>query len=287
MTTIAEAIRQTTTRLLNVGIPLDEASIEARIIIRHIFGLTPEQLLVSSKDRFLDSNTSTLNDIITRRETREPLAYILGEREFYSRNFQVNRHVLIPRPETEHLIDLCTMFTQQNQISNPNICDIGTGSGIIAITLAKELNNAKITATDLSAAPLKLARANAKSHNAYIHFTIEDATQNTLDCDFDIIVSNPPYIKTRTLQNLQPEVRDWEPKQALDGGPDGMKILRPLIHSLPNLLHANAPTAAFIEIDPPVVESCLSTVRSALPNAETQIHRDYAGLERILVILRT
>ena len=104
--------------------------------------------------------------------------------------------------------------------------------------------------------------------------------------NFDIIVSNPPYIQTHTLGDLQPEVRDWEPRQALDGGPDGMNILRPLIRSLPELLRKKSPTAAFIEIDPPVVASCLAVARQSLPDAKIQIHRDFAGLERFLVILR-
>ena len=286
MLTITDNIRQTTTRLLNVGIPPDEASIESRFIIRHLCGLTQAQLLANTADHFPDCEISNLNDIIARRENREPLAYILGEKEFYGRNFKVDDNVLIPRPETEHLIDLCIQFARENHLSHPKICDIGTGSGIIAITLAKEIPDARITATDINNSVLKLARANAESHNANIRFTLQDATKHTDLQDFDIIVSNPPYIKSETIPTLQPEVRDWEPRQALDGGHDGMDILRPLIHSLTNTLRDDTPTAAFIEIDPPIVESCLDTAHKALPYAHTQIHHDYAGLERILAILR-
>ena len=283
--TIAETIRQTTSRLLNVGIPSDEASIESRIIIRHLCGVTQEQLLANYTYQFPDCETSNLNDIIARREIREPLTYILGEKEFYGLSFKVDNRVLIPRPETEHLIELTIEFAQQNHLLNPKIRDIGTGSGIIAVTLAKEILGARIIATDISSDAIELARENAKAHSANIHFTLEDATQNQPPDTFDIIVSNPPYIKSQTLETLQPEVRDWEPRTALDGGTDGMNILRPLIRSLPNLLRKNSPTAAFIEIDPPVAEASLATARQAIPNADIQIHCDYAGLERVLVIL--
>ena len=286
MPTIAEILRETTTTLLAVDIPPDEASIESRIIIQHVTGLSKTHLIADLNDPFPVRETPNLNNIITRRQAREPLAYILRTKDFYNRTFQVDHNVLIPRPETEHLIDLTIEFTQHNHLRTPTICDIGTGSGIIAITLAKEIPNAKITATDISTEALRLAKSNAQKHNAKINFITQDATQNRPDKSFDIIVSNPPYIKTEVIQNLQPEVRDWEPRQALDGGPDGMNILRPLIHSLPNLLHENTPTAAFIEIDPPIVEPCLTTAQEALPNADIQIHRDYAGLERILTIIR-
>ena len=218
---------------------------------------------------------------------REPLAYILGERDFFGRTFRVDQRVLIPRPETELLIDLCTQFVEHNHIIQPNICDIGTGSGIIAITLAKQLPNANITATDISTDALELAKINASHHEVNVHFTVEDATeQRTRTAASTSSSPIPPYIQTPTLDDLQPEVRDWEPRQALDGGPDGMNVLRPLIQSLPKLLHNNGPTAAFIEIDPPVVASCLETARETMPEVEIQIHRDYAGLERFLVVLR-
>ena len=286
MPTIAEILRETTTKLLSVGIPPDEASIESRIIIQHVTGLSKIHLIANPNDPFPVRETPNLNNIITRREAREPLAYILGTKDFYNRTFKVNRNVLIPRPETEHLIDLTIEFTQQNHLAAPTICDIGTGSGIIAITLAKEIPNAQITATDINTDALQLAKSNAQKHNAKINFITQDATQNRPDKSFDIIVSNPPYIKTEVIQNLQPEVRDWEPRQALDGGPDGMNILRPLIHSLPNLLRENTPTAAFIEIDPPIVDKCLTAAHAALLHADIQIHRDYSGLERILAIIR-
>ena len=288
MPTIAETLRETTSKLLAVGIPFDEASIESRIILQHVTGLSQAQLLANANSPFPDYTTPNLNNTIANRQKRQPLAYILGTKDFYNRPFQVTSDVLIPRPETEHLVDLTIEFTQHNNLQNPTICDIGTGSGIIAVTLAKEIPDAQITATDISDAALELAKTNARSHNAKINFIIQDITRNPLEKTFDIIISNPPYIKTETLETLQPEVRDWEPRKALDGGPDGMNILRPLIQSLPNLLNLlrkNTPTTAFIEIDPPIADTCLATAHATLPHANIQIHRDYAGLERVLAII--
>ena len=284
--TITEAIRATTSELISAGIPLDEALIEARIMLRHACGFTQERLLSGHSDQLPEPAAQELNHLLTRRATREPLAYILAQRDFYGTTFKVDQRVLIPRPETELLIDLCTHFVEQNHITQPNICDIGTGSGIVAITLAKQLPNAYITATDISADALELAETNATHHGTDIHFAVEDATRHGARGNFDIIVSNPPYIQTQALDDLQPEVRDWEPRQALDGGPDGMNILRPLIRSLPDLLCNEYPTAAFIEIDPPVAASCLTVARETLPDAEVTIHLDCAGLERVLVVLR-
>ncbi len=286
MPTIAEAIRTTTSKLLNAGITPDDAPIEARTILRHACGLTQEKLLAGHADQLPETTIQELDRLLIRRTTREPLAYILGEREFYGRTFRVDQRVLIPRPETETLIDLCTEFVAHNNVAQPNICDIGTGSGIIAIMLAEQLPNANITATDISTKALELAKINANHHSANIYFVVEDATRTVTRGNFDIIVSNPPYIQTYTLDDLQPEVRDWEPRRALDGGPDGMNVLRPLIRSLSELLRKNSPTAAFIEIDPTVVASCLDVAHQILPDAEIQIHRDFAGLERFLVILR-
>ena len=255
-------------------------------MLRSACGITQEQLLANYSDELPATAANCLEHLLSHRASREPLAYILGEKEFYGRNFQVDRRVLIPRPETELLIELCTQFTEHHHLEQPRICDIGTGSGVIAITLAHEIPNSRITATDISEDALELASSNAKSHDVNINFVNNNATEPQIHCHFDIVVSNPPYIKSSALETLQPEVRDWEPRQALDGGPNGMDVLQPLIESLQNLLRKNGPTAAFIEIDPPVAQSCLETARAAVPDAEIQIHLDFAGLERVLVVLR-
>lgn len=255
-------------------------------MLRSACGISQEQHLANYSDELPATATKRLEHILSRRTSREPLAYILGKKEFYGRNFHVDRRALIPRPETELLIDLCAQFVEHHHLQQPNICDIGTGSGVIAVTLAHEISDANITATDISKDALELAEKNAKSHNIKINFTNNDATQPQSHTNFDIVVSNPPYIMTNILNTLQPEVRDWEPTQALDGGCNGMNVLEPLIRSLPFRLRDKNPVAAFIEIDPPVAKACLEATKAVLPDAETQIHLDFAGLERVLVVLR-
>lgn len=227
-----------------------------------------------------------LKHILKRRETREPLAYVLGEKEFYGLKFQVDRRVLIPRPETELLVDLCIDFCREYQPDSPNICDIGTGSGIIPISIAKQITNARVTAIDISEGALELAKQNADKLGVEIDFAIQDATLDQSNGEFDIVVSNPPYIRSEALADLEPEVRDWEPRLALDGGFDGMKVLEPLIRSLPVLMRPNAPSAAFIEIDPPVANRCFDLANEVVLNCNVDVRLDFAGLERVLVVVR-
>lgn len=283
--TIAEAIRGATSRLIAVGIPSDEAPIEARSIVRSACGFSPEQLLANHAETLPQSAFKHLERLLTRRETREPLAYILGKTEFYGRMFDIDNRALIPRPETEMLIDLCIEFANSYNVQHPKVCDIGTGSGIIAVTLANEMPTARLTAIDIDVDALELAKSNAAKHDADVEFKLEDATGQRIAWNYNILISNPPYIMSEALNELQPEVRDWEPRRALDGGADGMDILRPLIRSLPTLLCQDNLAAAFIEIDPPVADSCMAVARETLPDADIQIHLDFAGLERVLVIL--
>ena len=285
MPTISEVIRETTSRLVSIGISPDEASIEARYILQSVFSCESAQLLAMHSEPFPPTSCKQLETLMSRRAAREPLAYILGEREFYGLSFVVDHRVLIPRPETEQLIDLCLEFVNQNHLKSPTICDVGTGSGCIAITLAKKLPNARITAFDISSDALQLAKINAANHNADIEFLIDDAARPQTQREFDIVISNPPYIKSDILLNLEPEVRDWEPQQALNGGFDGMRVVEPLIRSIPDLQVSCKPCATFIEIDPPIADQCLEVAHDVLPDRYTEIRRDYAGLERFLIIL--
>ena len=256
------------------------------MMLQRATGFSQEQLLASHANQLSPSATATLKKMLKRRERREPLAYILGEKEFYGLKFQVDQRVLIPRPETEMLVDLCIDFCREYQLNLPEICDIGTGSGIIAISVAKHLPDAQVTAIDISENALDLAKLNAVNHGVEIDFVVEDATQTKRRAEFDIVVSNPPYILSEALCSLEPEVRDWEPRLALDGGPDGMKVLEPLISSLPDLMRRDAPSAAFIEIDPPVANRCFELANEVVTDGNIEIRRDFSGLERVLIVVR-
>jgi len=162
---------------------------------------------------------------VSRRAHREPLAYIVGHREFWGLPFEVSPSVLIPRPETELIVEAALELVSATAPS-PAICDVGTGSGCVAIALATERPLAAITATDISEAALSVARRNAKRNGTeHIRFVTADLL-NGVDGPFDLITANPPYVRQVDQPGLQPEVRDHEPAVALFGGPDGTSLVR-------------------------------------------------------------
>lgn len=174
--------------------------------------------------------------LLERRANREPSAYITGNKEFYSRAFKVNPSVLIPRPETE-------LLTQEalgavSAMDSPDVLDVGTGSGCIAVTITKEMPGASVTASDISDKALETAEDNAREHGVYgkIEFVLGDALKPFSDAAFDLIVSNPPYIAEEDLCALEPEVRDYEPRAALISGPDGLDVIMDIISEAPRAL---------------------------------------------------
>ena len=223
--------------------------------------------------------------MLGRRADREPLAYLIGRKEFFGREFYVDARVLIPRPETEMLVDLATEFAASDGRSELNIADIGTGSGILAITLAAELPGAWVTAVDIDPDALDVARCNAGKLGVadrlkFVHADFKDVPGGR----FDIVISNPPYIRSSALRDLEPEL-SFEPVQALDGGEEGRTVLSPLIDSLPELL-APGRSAAFIEIDPPLAADASRQAANVLPGSRVEVFRDLAGLERCLAVYR-
>ena len=183
---------------------------------------------------------AAMDGLVKRRFAGEPMQYIVGEAEFYGLPFYVNRGVLIPRPETEHLVDkvveLAPLFRR------PRVADVGTGSGAIAIALAQELPDAQITATDISVAALDVARENAKRNGVAdrVRLVEGDLLAPVAGEQFDIVVSNPPYVAERDRDSLSVEVRDYEPAQALFAGEDGLEIYRRLIPAAFGALVAGA-----------------------------------------------
>jgi len=166
---------------------------------------------------------------VERRLKREPISYITGEKEFYSRSYKVNSGVLIPRPETELLVDEALLLT--NQIASPRILDIGTGSGCISVTLAYMCNNAKIVATDISQKALKVAKENIFKHGKQDNISLAGGDLITFfkDRSFDIVISNPPYISESEIKKLEPDVKDYEPTIALRAGEGGLKYIKRII----------------------------------------------------------
>ena len=183
--------------------------------------------MTHAKDRLTCDQAQSYKQLVERRYSGEPIQYIIGETEFYGLSFRVTPDVLIPRPETEHLVEKVIELAA-NFIS-PRIADIGTGSGAIAVALAHELPQASITATDLSNTALAIARENARRNRVNLRFLQGDLLEPVQGEQFEIIISNPPYIPTHDRDSLAVEVREHEPALALFAGEDGLDIYRQLI----------------------------------------------------------
>lgn len=284
--TVGSTIARVTRQLADAGIP--DAGIEARTLIKAVLGLTSTSLLTDRDRRVSEAELATLDALVELRLKREPLQYITGEVEFYGRAFNVDQRVLIPRPETELLVEQALAYLAEKTIERPRVLDIGTGSGVLAVTLAAELPLASVVATDIiSTDALGVALPNARSHRVddRIEF-VQCPFADEVEGRFDIVVCNPPYVLSSFLDGpeAQPEL-GFEPRTALDGGADGMDVYRPLLARLPGLLKPGG--AAFIEIDPPVVESCVAAAKQHLPHTTVSVLTDLAGLERCLVIETT
>lgn len=208
---------------------IESPHLEAEILLAHAAKTTRSELIIRPGKELSRRQHAFYQEFISRRAKHEPTAYITGYQPFMGLDFFVDRSVLIPRPETELLVE-----TALKQLTT--ILDLGTGSGCIAVTLAKLLPNANVVGVDSSPKALKVARKNAKRHQVAnrCQFILGDlfqklTTKTPRHQEFNLIISNPPYIPTKEIETLQPEVRDWEPRQALDGGKDGLKYIRQLL----------------------------------------------------------
>ncbi len=209
----------------------DNAARDAELLLLHQFGINRAQFFANPDRELTEEEEFVYRQSISRRARHEPIQYITGQQEFYGLNLHATPAVLIPRPETEHLVEAVLKLLPADQPLK--IADIGTGSGAIAIALAVHLPQAAITALDISPDALAIARPNAAEHNVAdrIRFLQSDLL-STLGCEaetFDAIVSNPPYIPTSDRDTLHPQVRDHEPAAALFAGPAGLDIYRRLI----------------------------------------------------------
>jgi release factor glutamine methyltransferase len=236
--------------LEQAGISPIEAAVDADLLARAVLGWDRARLLASLADPAPPHFHAAYAALVARRQRREPAAYIVGSREFWGRDFEVGPGVLVPRPETELIVEealarlagrMVASFAQAAGPRHPVlIADAGTGSGCLAVTLALELPRARIVATDMSAAALNLARRNATRHETgdRIDF-LETNVLADVDACFDLIVSNPPYVPASEMPHLSPEVRDYEPREALWGGADGLDLIRELLLQAESRLKEN------------------------------------------------
>lgn len=283
-TTIISALQTVKQRLEQAGI--EDADLEAEILLRHALNTDRPHLYQNLNSPLAGEVVTYLHRLVRRRLGREPSAYITGHREFYGLDFRVNRDVLIPRPETETLVEtaleLIDILQQSGdaQAPGPLIADIGTGSGAIAVSLAVNFPTARIKATDTSPLALEVARDNAKSHAVAdrIEFS-EGNLLEPLDEPAHLIVANLPYVKTNDWYALPPELRVYEPRAALDGGPDGLGYIRIVIEQAPRYLLPGG--ALCLEFGVGQQNAVLALARAAFASAT--IKPDLAGRPRVLI----
>lgn len=208
---------------------IEEPHLEAEVLLAHALGIKRIQIYTMHDRVLKDEELAEFKKLILRRIKREPTAYIIGYRPFMSLDLEVTQDVLIPRPETEVLVEKAIDLIKENGTATVSILDIGTGSGAIAVSIAKYCPATNIVATDISQPALEVAAGNAKKHDVgeRVKFVLGDLF-SPIDkgAKFDIIVSNPPYISSSELEKLQPEITKYEPVRALDGGPDGLAYYR-------------------------------------------------------------
>ncbi|MEY4388271.1 MAG: peptide chain release factor N(5)-glutamine methyltransferase [Verrucomicrobiota bacterium] len=227
--TVLEAIQKTADFLAPKGV--DSPRLQAELLLAHVLQLPRMKLYLNFDRALAPAEVDAFRELVRRRAQREPLQHLLGSVSFCGLDFTSNRHALIPRPETETLAQLAWEFLQAHASAEPAMLDFGTGTGCIAVTVAVKCPRAQVWAVDISAPALTLARENAARHNVgeRVRFFAGDGfAALPAGMQFDLIVSNPPYIAGAEIATLEPEVRDHDPRLALDGGADGLDFYRRL-----------------------------------------------------------
>ena len=285
---------------------LDSPRLDAEILLAHALGMTRAQLHAHTQSQLSSAELDCYRQLIERRARREPVAYIVGHQEFYGLDLFVDSRVLIPRPETELLVEKAIEISQRqsvvadvcksrrserrlssevyrNQASGSVVADVGTGSGAIAVSLAVHLPQAQVYATDASPAALEVAACNCRRHG------VEDRVRllqghllEPLPEPVDLIVANLPYVSQAELAQLPPEISRYEPREALDGGPDGLDCIRRLLVQVG--VHLKSRGIVLLEIGATQGQAVIALAERHFPAARVEISRDYAGLDRVVIV---
>lgn len=275
-TRVTELLRTGVARLRAAGVP--DADRDAEWLLGEALGINRSQLHLDGAACVPVAVRRRFGEWCARRAHREPLQYILGTQPFWSCDLRVNRHVLIPRPETERVVELCLSLHQGGPIA-----DIGTGSGAIAIAMAIARPGEAVMATDASPSALSVARRNARAAGiSNVSFVCGDLLEPLLPtvATCTLVVCNPPYIATEELQRLAPEVRDWEPRVALDGGPDGLEFYRRLAPAAASAMQPGAWMVMEIGADQRAAVETFFAGTAAFD--KSVVNRDYRGIDRVL-----
>lgn len=277
--TVRRVLEWTTAHLKKHG--SDTPRLDAEILLAHARGCQRIQLYTQFDELLTDAVRGQMRDLVQRRAKAEPVAYLVGQREFFSLRFKVTRDVLIPRPDTETLV--MEILDGVKGTMSPKILDLCTGSGCVAIAVARNCKSAKVCATDISPAAVAIAHENALHHQVLDRVQlIESDLFSAIPAGrtFDVIASNPPYIPSAEIDQLEPEVAKHEPRLALDGGPDGLTILRKIIDAAPGYAAANA--LLLLEFTPEQASALEAMVAAHDAYSEVSIRKDLAQRPRIL-----
>ncbi len=302
---LQEALRHGTHLLAQAG--SDEANLEAELLLGQALAVDRVHLYQRLRDELPPDREQAYRALLERRLAHEPTAYILGHKEFYGLEFEVSPAAIIPRPETEVLVELVVAFARARFADQPfTLADVGVGCGAIAVAAASELPQAQVIATDISADALALARRNAERHGlaGRIRFLQGDLLEplaahpepvegpahpepkpgggRDSSRRADIIAANLPYVTTPDWEALPPEIREHEPRDGLDGGPDGLRLIERLLRQAPAYLKPGG--ALFVEIGDEQGDPALSIAKQAFPRARARAERDLSGLDRVLVV---
>jgi len=300
--TIRDILNWAAEYLKSLNIPSDR--LDSEVLLSFILNKDRTYLYTNSEKPILPEEHKKFKELIERRGRREPLSYITGEKEFWSLKFKVSRDTLIPRPETEILVQAVLDIIkypsppplpigERIKVRGIKILDIGTGSGNVAVSIAKESPESHVFTVDKSNSALSVAKENAIIHNVAGRITFLKGdlcipfnppsppfVKGGKEGLFDIIVSNPPYIPTGDIEGLMPEVRDWEPRWALDGGKDGLEIVRKIIKDAPLFLKSKGFLAMEIGFGQSEEVSRIISETDKFHNIKTI--KDLSGIERVV-----
>lgn len=280
--TVRDALRWATRLLAASG--GETPRLDAELLLAHVLEVERAQLPVRWEEALPEAAAQRFTALVRRRMAHEPVAYLLGRRPFYDLTLRVDEHVLIPRPESEHLVEEALRWAAPERAWR--VADVGTGSGALAVALARHLPQARVIATDRSLAALQVARANVADHGMLSRVCLVCCDLlDALAGPFDLIVANLPYVQSDEVPTLMPDVAIYEPRLALDGGPDGLRFIERLLHEAPARLAR--PGLLLLELDPRQAGRVVQRAQAAFPQAEISVLPDLAGHDRVARVMLT
>ncbi len=264
---------------------IESPQLEAQILLGHVLDLTRSELYVHLYDPLPPESVSRYRELVRRRLAHEPVAYLTGQRAFYDVGLYVDENVLIPRPESEHLIEAARAWAHRQARSSLRVADVGTGSGALAIVLARHLPDAQIWATDISFEALRVAARNVRRYDLQERIAlICGDLLRAITGPFDLIVANLPYIPCEEMASLPTNVAMYEPHGALDGGERGIEIIRRLLPQTAQKLAR--PGLLLLEIDPRQAQAVTEMAHRTFSGAQVNLLQDYARHDRVVEIRR-